>query len=112
FACAPSIPAEKCAKLGGGTMIGISPVLDRKISKKLENIAKEKGIDYQLEVMGGRTGTNADSIQNVAEGVKMGLLSIPLRNMHTAVELVDLHDIECTARLMAEYILQRGCRNA
>jgi len=74
--------------------------------------AKEKGIDYQLEVMGGRTGTNADSIQNVAEGVKMGLLSIPLRNMHTAVELVDLHDIECTARLMAEYILQRGCRNA
>lgn len=38
------------------------------------------------------------------KGVRTALLSIPLRNMHTPVEVVDLEDVEHTARLMAEYI--------
>ena len=112
FACAPGVPKEKCAALGGGTMIGIAPVLDRALTNKLTQLAKEKEIPYRLEVMSGRTGTNADSIQNVGEGVKMALLSIPLRNMHTGVEVVDLEDLESTAQLMAEYIVQRGAANA
>ena len=41
-------------------------------------------------------------------GVRMGLISIPQRNMHTAAEIVDLNDIESVARLMAAYIIERG----
>ena len=112
FACAPGLLKEKCADLGGGTMVGVAPTLDRGMSKDLINLAQRENIPYQVEVMGGRTGTNAHSIQNSGKGLKMALLSLPLRNMHTAVEVADLEDIESTARLMAAYILERGQENA
>ncbi len=112
FASAPSVSAEKYASLGKGTMIGFAPSLDYAMSKKLETIAKRENIPYQPEVMGGKTGTNCDDIQVAGKGVKTALLSVPLRNMHTACEVCDLEDIENTARLMAEYIAERSKENA
>ncbi len=112
FAAAPGISGEKYAVLGGGTMIGYAPSLDYEMSRRLSDIAEKKNIPNQPEVMGGRTGTNCDEIQVAGKGVKTALLSIPLRNMHTAVEVCDLEDIENTAKLMAEYIIGRGGANA
>lgn len=112
FASAPGVSAEKYASLGGGTMIGFAPSLDYAMSNKLVELAKKNDISYQHEVMGGKTGTNCDEIQVSGKGVKTALLSVPLRNMHTACEICDLEDIENTARLMAEYITERGGANA
>lgn len=112
FGSAPDVSSEKYASLGKGTMIGYAPSLDRKMSVRLAAIAKEKGIASQPEVMGGRTGTNCDEIQISGSGVRTALLSIPIRNMHTAAELCDLADIEATARLMAEYIAEGGKADA
>ena len=108
FAMAPGLKKEKCGKLGGGAMIGFSPSLDYSMSRTLERIADENGIARQSEIMSGSTGTNADGIQTAGSGVRMGLISIPQRNMHTAAEIVDLNDIESVARLMAAYIIERG----
>ena len=112
FATAPGISGEKYASLGGGTMIGFAPSLDYEMSRRLSDIAENKNIPNQPEVMGGRTGTNCDEIQVAGKGVKTALLSIPLRNMHTAVEVCDLEDIENTAKLMAEYIIGRSGADA
>ena len=112
FASAPSVSSEKYAALGGGAMIGYGPSLDYAMSKKLAAIAEEKGIANQPEVMGGRTGTNCDNIQIAGKGVRTALISVPLRNMHTAAEVCDLADIESTARLIAEYITERSAENA
>ena len=112
FATAPGISGEKYASLGGGTMIGYAPLLDYDMSRRLTEIAEKNGISNQTEVMGRNTGTNCDEIQVAGKGVKTALLSIPLRNMHTAVEVCDLEDIENTARLMADYIIERGEGNA
>ncbi len=112
FASAPGVSSEKYAVLGGGTMIGYGPSLDFEMSRKLAEIAENKKIPNQPEVMGRKTGTNCDEIQVAGKGVKTALLSIPLRNMHTAAELCDLEDIESTARLMAEYIIERSGSNA
>ncbi len=112
FASAPGVSSEKYAVLGGGTMIGYGPSLDFEMSRKLAEIAENKNIPNQPEVMGRKTGTNCDEIQIAGKGVKTALLSIPLRNMHTAAELCDLEDIESTARLMAEYIIERSGSNA
>lgn len=112
FASAPSVSSEKYASLGKGTMIGFAPSLDYKMSRTLESIAKRESIPYQPEVMGGKTGTNCDEIQVSGRGVRTALLSVPLRNMHTACEVCDLDDIENTARLMAEYITERSGGNA
>ncbi len=107
FADQPGVAGHKCGKLGAGPMIGVSPVLDREMKDKLIHIAKDEEIPYQMEVMGGTTGTNADVISTTRSGVRTALLSIPLRYMHTSVEVVDLEDIERTAVLMASYIHHR-----
>ncbi|MBQ3045389.1 MAG: M20/M25/M40 family metallo-hydrolase [Clostridia bacterium] len=112
FASAPNVSSEKYAALGGGAMIGFAPSLDYEMSRRLKDIADNKNIPNQCEVMGGKTGTNCDEIQVAGEGVKTALISIPLRNMHTAVEVCDLEDIESTARLMAEYITERSGADA
>lgn len=105
FGNAPDIPNEKTGVMAGGTMIGVSPILSENITNKLINIAKNKGLEYQLEVIGGRTSTNADVVTVTRSGVPCALASIPLRNMHTPVEIVNMNDIETTAKILSEYIL-------
>lgn len=104
---------EDCGELGKGAMIGISPTLDRNISDELINCAEKSGANYQLEVMNGRTGTDADVITLTERGVKCGLLSIPLKYMHTPVEVADLKDIASVADIISLYISEKaGVSNA
>ena len=102
---------EDCSPIGRGAMIGISPTLDRGVSNKLIRICEEKNIPYTAEVMGGRTGTNADMISVNREGVKTGTVSLPLRNMHSDTEIVDLNDLESVCKLLFEYVLSGGVAN-
>ena len=101
FGLAPALPESKCGKLGQGPMVGIAPVLNRSMTQRMLDLAKANDIPTQLEVMGGSTGTDADKIVATGKGIPTALLSIPQRNMHTPVEVVDLRDVEQTARLMA-----------
>lgn len=105
------ISEDECGKLGEGGMIGISPALDRKISQKLIKTAKDNNIPYQTEVMGERTGTNADMIAVSRQGVRTCTLSIPLRNMHTEVETLDIKDLDSVCELLCAYILSGGAMN-
>ena len=104
YACTPDADSHKCGVLGGGPMAGYSPVLDNDMTARLVQLALREAIPFQHEVMGGDTGTDADAISGVRAGVPSALLSIPLRYMHTPVELVDTDDIENTAQLMAAYV--------
>ncbi len=108
FADAPDMPSKKCGKLDKGPMIGFSPVLSYEISRKLESVAKENSIPFQPELMSDATGTNADHIALSRGGIKTGLVSIPLRNMHTGVEVVSVADVENCAQLIAKYIIGGG----
>lgn len=105
FGNAPEIPPEKTGVLGNGGMIGISPALSKEITDNLQKAAEKANIPYQLEVMGGKSSTNADHIAVTKSGVPTGLVSIPLRNMHTPVEVVSIKDIESVADILCEYIL-------
>lgn len=111
FGSAPNIPPEKCGMLGKGAMIGISPILNKKMTDRLTDLAKEKNILCQSEVMGGKTGTDADVISVSKCGVPCALLSIPLRNMHTPFEVVDLLDIYSVCDLLEAYIVTGGAFN-
>lgn len=106
------IREDECGKLGQGGMIGIAPVLDRNISKRLIEVAERKNIPYQLEAMGERSGTDADMISVTGCGIRTGTLSIPLRNMHTEVEVVDTKDLEAVCELLCEYVLHGGVMDA
>ncbi|MCL2077808.1 MAG: M20/M25/M40 family metallo-hydrolase [Oscillospiraceae bacterium] len=95
---------NKTGKIGGGVMLGTAPSLDRELFENMKKTATEKNIPYQIEVMSSETGTNADVISLSRKGVKCALLSIPLRNMHTPAEMLQISDIKATGQLIAEFI--------
>ncbi len=104
FAATPDADPKDCGKMNGGAMIGYSPALSREYSELLVSLAKEHEIPYQKEIMNGRTGTNADHITISKSGIPTALVSLPQRNMHTPVEMVDIRDIESCAKLIARFI--------
>ncbi|MCL2486395.1 MAG: M20/M25/M40 family metallo-hydrolase [Oscillospiraceae bacterium] len=104
----PDVPDEKSGKLGGGPTIATYPVLDRAITQELMATADRHAIPWQHEVGGGRTGTSADIIAAAGAGVRCGLVSVPLRNMHTPAEMADLADIENTALLLSKFIMHNS----
>ena len=73
--------------------------------------AKKNNIPYQTEVMSSATGTNADVISLTKSGIRTGLVSIPIRNMHTPSEVVSLDDIKSTSEILEKYILAGGLLN-
>lgn len=95
---------ESCGAMGKGPMIGVSSSLSKDMSNRLIGLAKDKKIPYRIEVMGGTTGTNADAIGVTRGGVKTATVSIPLKYMHTPVEVISVSDIESSAELIAEYL--------
>lgn len=102
----PYTDKTQTVTIGKGASIGISPVLDKEFTACLVDVCKNNGIPYQHDVMGGRTGTNADSISISGRGVKSALLSIPLRYMHTGCEIINVNDIENTAKIIAACLLE------
>ncbi len=107
FAYTPDASKHQCGILGKGVMLGISPILSSVVTDSLRNLASANDIPLQTEVVGGTTGTDADAMSITADGIPTGLLSIPLRYMHTPNEVVSLSDMEATAKLIAAY-LQKG----
>lgn len=108
FARSPGVEARDAGVLGKGPMIGYAPILDKALFEDMKRIAAEKEIPYQLEIMNRGTGTHADELTNSKAGIPTGLVSIPLRYMHTTVETIDPADVENTARLLAATILEGG----
>ena len=96
---------ERCGELSHGPMIGIAPSLSRKMSNKFIKLAEQNNVPHQIEIMSSLTGTTADSITVSRGGIPCGLLSVPLRYMHTPVEVIDCNDVEFTAKLLSLYIL-------
>ena len=95
-------------ELGGGPAIGVGPNMSRKLTERLIQIAKEENIPYQLEVMSGSSGTNAWPIQIARGGVCTGVLSLPLRYMHTPNEVIDMADVDAMVRLVTAFVRKLG----
>ncbi len=97
----PSAKTSETFKLGKGPVLGYGPNIHPLIYQKLKEAAESYHLPYMVEPHPGPTPTDARSIQITREGVASGLASIPLRYMHTSVELASLKDIEMLARLLA-----------
>ncbi|WP_055665824.1 M42 family metallopeptidase [Desnuesiella massiliensis] len=95
---------ERGNKLGAGPVICIGPNIHPRLRKQLMDIAEEYNIPFQVEVEPGNTGTDAWDIQITREGIATLLLSIPIKYMHTSVEMVNLKDIKNTGRIIAKLI--------
>lgn len=99
---------ESAFELGKGPSYSIGPNITKRYYKLIETIAQKNNIEIFPEVDGSSSGTNAWKIQTASNGVATAVISIPLRYMHTAVEVVDIRDIESVAKLAAEFAQTAG----
>lgn len=90
---------------GGGPVIARGPNINPVVFKRLCAAAEAEGVKVQFEAEPGDSGTDASEMQVQASGCATGLVSIPLRYMHTPTEVVKLSDIEDTVRLLKRFIL-------
>lgn len=95
---APKVREGICA--GKGVDICFSPQTNRALTKYIVNIAREKEIPFQLSAAPVRTGTNSNAIQTTRQGIPVVLLSVPLKNMHTMSEAVNVQDAVATSDLI------------
>ncbi len=92
-------------KLGGGPILCRGANINPKVFDRLVRAAKKLRIPYQIEADPRPTGTDARAIQMGRGGIATGLVSIPLRYMHTPSEVVDLEDVERCVALLVEFAL-------
>ncbi len=110
FGVSPNTPKTKGYELGSGAVIGISPVLNGDVTDRLVSLAEQYKLPFSREAMSGRTGTNCDSIAVAKRGVRTGLVSVPLRYMHSGCEVVDLEDMKAASQLISRYIHRGGAK--
>jgi putative aminopeptidase FrvX len=90
--------------LGSGPTLSQGPNFHPRLVKAIRQTATAQEIKLQVEIVPGDSGTDAWAVQVSREGVPTALLGIPMRSMHTPVEVVDLRDVARTGRLMAAFI--------
>ena len=90
---------------GKGPSLSYSPAVHNKLLALVEKVAADKKIPVQWRALSRSTGTDTDSFAYSNDGCPSVLISIPLRYMHTTVEMLHRDDIESTIRLMYETLL-------
>lgn len=103
FGKTPELPSNTM-RLGDGGGICLGANFNRSLNKKLISIAKQYNYNHQIEIAAGRSGTDSMAIQVSREGVPCVLISIPLRYMHTSVEVISMKDVESIGSLIARFI--------
>jgi endoglucanase len=105
---APGIDVKENGKhdLGSGPVLNRGSNLNDSLFELLAAAAEAERIPYTIEATGRATGTDADAVHLSRGGVPTAVVSIPLRYMHSPVELVQLDDVHACSRLIAAFALR------
>ena len=90
---------------GKGPALVYGPAVHNKLLAVIEKVAENNKIPLQLRAVSRSTGTDTDSFAYANDGCPSALISIPLRYMHTTVEMLNRNDVENTITLMYESVL-------
>ena len=101
----PSVSKTKYGQLdiGKGPSVMRGANANPIVFKMIRAAGDEHGIPYQVDVTAGGTGTDGNAMQLNRAGMAVGIVGVPLRYMHTPVELLSITDVENCAKLMAAY---------
>jgi len=105
---APGIEVKESGKheLGSGPVLSRGSTLNQALFELLFQTAEAEKIPFTVEATARATGTDADAVHISRSGVPTALVSIPIRYMHSPVELVQLDDVDACARLIAAAALR------
>lgn len=90
--------------LGGGPTVSHGACNHPLVVQRIIDTAKECDIELQHEAAGRYSGTDTDSIYHLRSGIASGLISLPLRYMHSIVEMADFGDVEKTIDVMTAFV--------
>lgn len=93
-------------KIGGGPVLCMASVVNKRMNALLKETADELGMAVQWEVASGYTGTDGDTVNKASLGIPMALVSIPLRYMHSSVELGSWKDLEECIELLGNFLVK------
>ena len=102
----PGTPDHKTVPFGKGPVLGWGPNIHPALHEEFKKVAEKFEIPHALEALPRHSGTDAFAMQVTAAGIPTMVVSIPLRYMHTPVEMIVLKDVRRAARLLAEFIVQ------
>jgi len=111
---APGIDVKSAGKheLGSGPVIGRGSTLNHGVFELLHDAAQAEKIPFTIEASGRTTGTDADAVHLSRGGVPTGLVSIPVRYMHSPVEVVELADVTGAAELVAAFAMRLDAKTS
>jgi len=90
---------------GKGPVISYAPAVHNNLNKIFIQAATDNNIPFQRQASSRSTGTDTDAFAYSSDGVVSALISLPLRYMHTTVEMVHKEDVDNVIRLIYESLL-------
>ncbi|HEX8103708.1 MAG TPA: M42 family peptidase, partial [Solirubrobacteraceae bacterium] len=88
---------------GSGPILTRGSTLDPAVFELLHEAGEAEGIPFTVSASARYTGTDADAFHISRAGIPTGVVSVPLRYMHSPVEMVQLDDVDACARLIAAF---------
>ncbi len=96
--------SEGVFPMGEGPVLAMGPNIHPVLLKAVRKVMDEKEITYSLNVIPGKTGTDAAAFQIARNGIPTVLFSLPLKYMHTCIETIDVSDVKATADAISEFL--------
>jgi endoglucanase len=104
WAKGPGTPDDKAFPMGEGITLGWGPNIHPGLHKSFKDLADKLEIPSKLEPTPRHSGTDAFALQIARAGIPTMVVYIPLRYMHTPVEIISIKDVKRTGRLLAEFV--------
>jgi len=104
FARVPDTEKNETVVMGSGISLTMSAVTDRRLTALVGELCDEKKIGYTKVAAASHTGTNAMALGLVGRGVPVVDIGLPLKNMHTYTEIIDLADCRTLGKLVRAFV--------
>ncbi len=108
FASGDGTPDYECIKCKGGASVDMSSLTDKRLTRGIIKLLCEKGIKHQIICEPGRTYTNNEGLLVSGRGVRTAVMSVPLKNMHTPCETVNLEDIKSLKEILSAVMYEEN----
>jgi endoglucanase len=106
WAQGPDTPKHLSFPLGKGITLGWGPNIHPELHEAFKEVADRLEIPYKLEAIPRHSGSDAYALQIAREGIPTMAMYIPLRYMHTPVEMISMKDVKRAGRLLAEFVTE------
>ncbi len=103
-AAAPETGDRPLAAFGSGAVLEYAPMVNRTMTGMLKKTVEQKQIPFTCAATGGSTGTNANRLWMTGDGVPTVLVSLPIKNMHSSTEVLDLRDAQAVADVVSAFV--------